>query len=137
MDKHAAHERIRFEDLKKSLKVSGQLLAEPVKLSLSPEETAALADNADYLENLGIELYFRTETRAEIIAFPSVLDNDVLHTAACKGAVKANEPTSPKELELLAKRVWNDESIRYCPHGRPIINKMSKYNIEKSFGRVQ
>lgn len=164
MDKHAAHERIRFDELKKGLCVSGQLLAEPVKLSLSLEETTALADNADYLENLGIDLYFRSETEAEIMSFPTMLEgeppeavlqriaavllkggdniegllfDDILHTAACKGAIKANEPTSAKELEMLAKRVWEDSSVRYCPHGRPIINKMSKYNIERSFGRIQ
>lgn len=164
MDKHAAHERIRFEDLKKSLSVSGQLLTEPVRLSLSLEENTALADNADYLENLGIDLYFRSETEVEIMSFPSLLEgeppedilqsiasvllkggdniegllfDDILHTAACKGAIKANEPTSAKELEELAKRVWEDKGIRYCPHGRPIINKMTKYGIERSFGRIQ
>lgn len=164
MDKHAAHERIRFEQLKKDLESSGQLLAEPVRLSLSLEETTALADNAEYLESLGIELFFKSENEAEITAFPSLLTDlspedtlqkisavllkggddiegllfdDVLHTVACKGAIKANEPTSPKELEILANRVWEDNSIRYCPHGRPIITTMSKYNIERNFGRIQ
>lgn len=164
MDKHAAHERIRFEQLKKDLESSGQLLAEPVRLSLSLEETTALADNAEYLESLGIELFFKSENEAEITAFPSLLTDlspedtlqkisavllkggddiegllfdDVLHTAACKGAIKANEPTSPKELEILANRVWEDSAIRYCPHGRPIITTMSKYNIERNFGRIQ
>lgn len=164
MDKHAAHERIRFEDLKKNLHVSAQLLTEPVKLTLSIEEITALADNAEYLESLGIELYFSAGNDVEITAFPSLLTglspsdtlqrissvllkggddiegllfDEVLHTVACKGAIKANELTSPKELELLAKRIWEDSAIRYCPHGRPIITKMSKYNIERSFGRIQ
>ena len=164
MDKHAAHERIRFEQLKKDLESSGQLFAEPVRLSLSLEEITALADNAEYLVSLGIELFFKSENEAEITAFPSLLTDlspedtlqkisavllkggddiegllfdDVLHTVACKGAIKANEPTSPKELELLANRVWEDNSIRYCPHGRPIITTMSKYNIERNFGRIQ
>ncbi|MCM1053902.1 MAG: DNA mismatch repair endonuclease MutL [Bacteroides sp.] len=164
MDKHAAHERIRFEQLKKELESSGQLLAEPARISFSVEEMTALADNAEYLEELGIELFFRTENEADITAFPSLLADispedalekiaaallkggddiegllfdDVLHTAACKGAIKANEPTSAKELELLANRVWKDNAIRYCPHGRPIITTMSKYNIERNFGRIQ
>ena len=164
MDKHAAHERIRFEQLKKDLESSGQLLAEPARLSLSLEEMTALADNAEYLENLGIELFFRSENEADITVFPSLLTDrspedtlqkiaavllkggddiegllfdDVLHTAACKGAIKANEPTSSKELEILANRVWEDNAIRYCPHGRPIITTMSKYNIERNFGRIQ
>ena len=164
MDKHAAHERIRFEQLKKDLESSGQLLAEPARLSLSLEEMTALADNAEYLDNLGIELFFRSENEADITVFPSLLTDrspedalqkiaavllkggddiegllfdDVLHTAACKGAIKANEPTSSKELEILANRVWEDNAIRYCPHGRPIITTMSKYNIERNFGRIQ
>ncbi len=164
MDKHAAHERIRFEDLKKDLHVSAQILTEPVRITLSPEEITALSDNAEYLDTLGIELFFPSVTEAEITAFPSVLADcspsdtlekiasvllkggddiegllfdGVLHTAACKGAIKANEITSPKELELLAKRVWEDGTIRYCPHGRPIITKMSKNSIERSFGRIQ
>ena len=164
MDKHAAHERIRFEELKKDLHVSAQILTQPVKLTLSIEETTALADNAVYLDSLGIELFFSAESEAEITAFPSLLTDlspsdtlqriasvllkggddiegllfdEVLHTVACKGAIKANEHTSPKELELLAKRVWDDGAKRYCPHGRPIITKMSKYNIERNFGRIQ
>lgn len=164
MDKHAAHERMRFEELKKDLHVSAQILTQPVKLTLSIEETTALADNAVYLDSLGIELFFPAESEAEITAFPSLLTDlspsdtlqriasvllkggddiegllfdEVLHTVACKGAIKANEHTSPKELELLAKRVWDDGAIRYCPHGRPIITKMSKYNIERNFGRIQ
>lgn len=164
IDKHAAHERIRFEQLKKDLVSSAQLLAQPAPLTLSPEEWTALADNADYLELLGIDLNFDNDFKAEITAFPSLLTNlspedtlqkiaeilltggdniegelfdDVLHTAACKGAIKAHEYTSPKELETLANRIWEDKTVRYCPHGRPIITTISKYNIEKNFGRIQ
>ena len=164
IDKHAAHERLRFEQLKKELVSSAQLLAESVPLTLSPEEWTALADNADYLERLGIEMSFGNDFKAEITAFPTLLADtspedalqkiaeilltggddiegelfdDILHTAACKGAIKAHEYTSAKELEALAKRIWDDRSIRYCPHGRPIITTISKYNIEKNFGRIQ
>lgn len=164
IDKHAAHERIRFEQLKKDLESSGQVIAEPVNLSLSIEEYTALSDNAEYLENIGIGLRFKSDNQVEIIIFPSLLTDvspedtlqkisqvllnggddiegllfdDVLHTVACKGAIKANEHTSSQELELLAKRVWEDTSIRYCPHGRPIVTTMSKYNIERNFGRIQ
>lgn len=164
IDKHAAHERIRFEQLKKELVSNAQLLAESVPLTLSPEEWTALADNADYLEQLGIDLTFNNDFKAEITAFPSLLTDispedtlqkiaeillkgsddiegmlfdDILHSVACKGAIKAHEYTSGKELEALAKRIWEDKSIRYCPHGRPIITTISKYNIEKNFGRIQ
>lgn len=164
IDKHAAHERIRFEQLKKELVSNAQLLAESVSLTLSPEEWTALADNADYLEQLGISLEFQNDFKADITAFPSLLTDfspedtlqkiadillrggddiegmlfdDILHSVACKGAIKAKEHTSDKELEDLAKRVWENRSIRYCPHGRPIITTISKYSIEKNFGRIQ
>ena len=164
IDKHAAHERIRFEKLKKDVASSSQLLTESIPLTLSAEEVTALADNADYLERLGIDLSFKSQSEVEINGFPSMLTDfspsdtvqkisdilltggddiegllfdDILHTVACKGAIKANEITSSKELEQLAQRVWEDTSIRYCPHGRPIITTMSKYNIERNFGRIQ
>ena len=164
IDKHAAHERIRFEQLKKELVSNAQILAESVPLTLSPEEWTALADNADYLEQLGIDLTFHNDFKADITAFPSILIDvspedtlqkiaeillnggddiegmlfdDILHSVACKGAIKAHEYTSEKELETLAKRIWEDRSVRYCPHGRPIITTISKYSIEKNFGRIQ
>lgn len=164
IDKHAAHERLRFEELKKETAGSSQLLTQSIGAVFSVEEVTALSDNADYLKSLGIELFFGTDNRVEIIGFPSVLSDippedtvqkiaeilicggeniegmlfdDILHSVACKGAIKANEITSAKELEQLAQRIWDNKAVRYCPHGRPIITTMSKYNIEKSFGRIQ
>lgn len=164
IDKHAAHERIRFENLKKELASSSQLLTETIPLTMSAEEVTALADNVDYLERLGIDLTFKSQQEVEINGFPSMLSDldpadtlqkiseilltggddiegllfdDILHTVACKGAIKANEATSSKELEQLAQKIWEDTSIRYCPHGRPIITTMSKYNIERNFGRIR
>ena len=164
IDKHAAHERIRFEQLKKELVTTAQLLTESVSLTLSAEEWTALADNADYLSELGIESDFLDDFKVEVTAFPSMLsdwsvedtmqkiaevligggDNiegelydDILHSVACKGAIKAHEYTSSQELEILAKRIMNDKSIRYCPHGRPIVTTVSKREIEKNFGRIQ
>ena len=164
IDKHAAHERIRFEQLKKELVTTAQLLTESVSLTLSAEEWTALADNADYLSELGIESDFLDDFKVEVTAFPSMIsdwsveytmqkiaevligggDNiegelydDILHSVACKGAIKAHEYTSSQELEILAKRIMNDKSIRYCPHGRPIVTTVSKREIEKNFGRIQ
>ena len=164
IDKHAAHERIRFEQLKKDMKAASQLLTEGIRLTMSLEEITALSDNLDYLEDLGLDLSFLSDTELEIMGFPSVIINRspedtvhkiteilinggdniegelfdaFLHSVACKGAIKAHEATSDKELEILAKKVWEDQSIRYCPHGRPIITTLSKYNIERNFGRIQ
>lgn len=164
IDKHAAHERLRFEELKRETAASSQLLAQHTQTVFSAEEVTALSDNADYLEGLGIELFFDSDNKVEIIGFPSLLTDmspedtvqkiaeililggeniegmlfdDILHSVACKGAIKANQNTSAKELEQLAQRIWDNKAVRYCPHGRPIITTMSRYNIEKSFGRIQ
>ena len=59
----------------------------------------------------------------------------MLHSLACKAAIKINDNNSSKELEFLARQVWNDENIRHCPHGRPIIFMLTKKEIEKQFKR--
>ena len=164
IDKHAAHERIRFEEIKKTFTAHAQLLTEAVRVTLSAEEWAALNDSRELLADIGVELILKDDLSAEILSLPSILEgktpeevvetlaqlliknnknvagelfDDILHTFACKGAIKAHYNNTPFELEQLARRVWEDESIRYCPHGRPIITTLSKYNIEKSFKRIQ
>ena len=164
IDKHAAHERLRFEEIKNTFTAHAQLLADAVKVSLSAEECAVLSDNSELLSDIGIELIINEDSTAEVLSLPSILEgkspeeivqklahllmknnqnaagelfDDILHTFACKGAIKAHYNNTPFELEQLAKRIWEDESIRYCPHGRPIITTLSKYNIEKNFKRIQ
>lgn len=61
--------------------------------------------------------------------------DDMLHSLACKAAIKVNDNNSSKELEFLARQVWADENIRHCPHGRPIIFTLTKKEIEKQFKR--
>jgi DNA mismatch repair protein MutL len=60
----------------------------------------------------------------------------IFHSTSCRGAVKAGDYTSPYEQELFVKKLLSMPEIRYCPHGRPVLIKMSKYEIEKQFGRV-
>ena len=62
--------------------------------------------------------------------------DDMLHTVACKSAIKGNDRNSPEELQALAERVYFDEAIRHCPHGRPVMFVMTKSNIEHQFGRT-
>ena len=63
-----------------------------------------------------------------------ILD-DMLHEMACKSAIRANDRNSIEELQALAERVCGDESIRHCPHGRPVMFTMTKYNLERQFRR--
>ena len=63
-----------------------------------------------------------------------ILD-DMLHEMACKSAIRANDKNSIEELQALTERVCGDESIRHCPHGRPVMFTMTKYNLERQFRR--
>ena len=67
----------------------------------------------------------------------AVIYGDFQHTRACKAAIKAHDNNTLIELESLANEVWNDERIRFCPHGRPIMLKISEYELEKYFSRIQ
>ena len=62
---------------------------------------------------------------------------DFQHTRACKAAIKAHDNNTREELEALANEVWVDDRIRFCPHGRPIMLKLTEYELEKYFSRIQ
>ncbi len=165
IDKHAAHERIKFEKKKTELTTSSQLLAESIYVDLSPEQYAVLQENTDKLSEAGIDIILSDGIRCEITAAPSAFagensdpsqlvvrvadmllggnDNiigeiydDLLHSRACKSAVKANDVNHPDELRAIAEEVWRNEKIRFCPHGRPVMVKLTKQEIEKYFSRI-
>lgn len=161
IDKHAAHERIRFEKLKEEFITTSQLLIDKTELKLSAAEYDALHEYYEYVEQSGIELVFCDDCIVQITAMPSVIScspteivtdvarrlmnaateqkgalfDDMLHTMACKSAIKAHDKTDIVELQALAERVINDKTIRFCPHGRPVMTSLSKYKIEHFFNR--
>ena len=161
IDKHAAHERIRFEKLKKEFVASSQLLLEETRVKLSAEEYDALSEYYSFAEECGIELVFDDDCTVLVTAMPSVVScspeeivcavaqrlinysadqsgalfDDMLHTMACKSAIKAHDDTDITELEALAGRVFSDKSIRFCPHGRPVTVSLKKSRIERFFNR--
>lgn len=161
IDKHAAHERIRFEKLKEEFITTSQLLIDKTELKLSAAEYEALHEYYEYVEQSGIELVFCDDCVVQITAMPSVIScspteivtdvarrlmnaateqkgalfDDMLHTMACKSAIKAHDKTDIVELQALAERVINDKTIRFCPHGRPVMTSLSKYKIEHFFNR--
>lgn len=162
IDKHAAHERIRFEKLKAEFYSSSQLLIDKTEIRLSAQEYNALNEYYSYVEQSGVELVFEDDCTVMITAMPSVITkctpqemvceiaqrlinhsteqsalfDDMLHTMACKSAIKANDRNDITELEALARRVYNDESIRFCPHGRPVMTALKKSRIEHFFSRT-
>lgn len=66
----------------------------------------------------------------------SHLLDDMLHTVACKSAIKANDKNSIEELQALAEQVYYDDRIRHCPHGRPVMFIMTENNIAHQFKRI-
>lgn len=164
IDKHAAHERIIFERLKsRNCRQYSQMLMGSVKVLLSMNEFDALENNAGLLADMGFRFDFSEKPYAAAIAVPTFiaeldleeiiseiaenlclgkqnpqthLFDDMLHTIACKSAIKANDKNDIRELQALAEQVYYDEKIRHCPHGRPVMFTMTKGNIERQFKRT-
>lgn len=163
MDKHAAHERIIFNSLRKQKrKICSQLLLAPVTVTLSARDYAAVMANLDIFEKSGycVEDFGEgtvivrecptelsdTDIRAvvEEIADKLACDTNnpepeklewIYHSTACRAAVKAGDNLTLAEMESLANQVLFDDDVRYCPHGRPVLLTMSEYEIKKLFGR--
>jgi len=163
IDKHAAHERILFEKLKANQEaISSQSLLSPVACRLSAEEASILLANKALLEELGFEAEEFGENTLLLRQIPMDLGveqaqetleqmaadllngrrekrdsvrDEVLHTVACKAAIKAGWQTSEKELKALAAQVMARDDLKHCPHGRPICITLSKKQLEKQFKR--
>ena len=164
MDKHAAHERYIFEKIKDDKnQLEPQMLLEPVMVVLAYDEYDALAENVDKVRQLGFEIepdvaptvavkgvpiILGDENPSEVISdlaknfIANKLDpqielfDDLYHSLACKAAIKAHDKTSIVELQALIDKVYDNDDIRYCPHGRPVMIKLSKRDIEKQFRRI-
>ena len=163
IDKHAAHERILFEKLKANQEaITPQLLMTPATVRLSPEAAGELLSNTAMLAELGFEIEEFGDNTLLVRQIPMDLDPDtaaetleslasdlmsgrrekketvrdeILHTVACKAAIKAGWRNDEAELLALVKQVMADESLKYCPHGRPICITLSKKQLEKQFKR--
>ncbi len=166
IDQHAAHERIYFEELLEEYRTKGlksQVLLIPVTLDFDPIQFDVVTSNFDVFKSFGFECEEFGDKSIIVRAVPSVmaegeikdavyeithllatgtadikktLMEDVLHTMACKRALKGNTHLTQKEMETLAQKVLSFDSINTCPHGRPIITSMTKYELEKNFKRI-
>ena len=163
IDKHAAHERILFDKLKANQEqISAQALLKPAVCRLSPEGAAILLSNLPLLEELGFEVEEFGDSRVLIRQVPmefneeeaadalealaadllngrresrETVRDELLHTVACKAAIKAGWHSDEKELYVLASQVMSREELKHCPHGRPICITLSKKQLEKQFKR--
>ena len=164
IDKHAAHERILFEKLKANQEaISSQTLLAPLPCRLSADAAAELLANESLLDELGFEVEEFGDNTLLLRRIPmdlneadaaealeelandlltgkqedkSSLRDEMLHTVACKAAIKAGWVNDEKELLAVAKEVMAREDLKYCPHGRPICITLSKKQLEKQFKRT-
>ena len=166
IDQHAAHEKVKYEKLMKSLKakdIISQALQPPLVLHLTQKEEAALEEYHSYFEALGfvwedfgshsiamrqmpVDLYGKSEKRF----FEEILDELVengckgtpeviqekIASMACKSAVKGNQSIHLTEMNALLEQLFEAENPYHCPHGRPTIISMSKSDLEKKFKRI-
>lgn len=166
VDQHAAHEKVKYERLVKELEqkqVSMQTVNPPAVLSLTGKEEELLNEYKDYFEQLGFEIedfgggsfalrcvpadlygcnekQLFTEIMDELSENPMKGAPDVilhkLASMACKSAVKGNSSMKTQEMEALIDELLTLDNPYHCPHGRPTVISMSKYEIEKKFKRV-
>ena len=163
IDKHAAHERLNFDRMKaEGYQPMVQALLEPVVFTPPAEEGAALLAQLPLLGRFGFEaedfgggaLIVRaapsdvaageipdvlSELAGRLLtggsADPGAARDALLHTMACKAAIKGGQKNSPAELLKVAQAVMSG-AVKYCPHGRPVAIELTRQQLEKRFGRV-
>ena len=166
VDQHAAHERIIYERLKikyECMENLTQLLLEPVVLHLQPVELICATSNEQLFSRIGMifedfgnnsiiirgvpyaaaecspadlfqELLNKLQNSARPINTP--VADEILHTVACKAAIKANKKLNEAEVQQLLLELSRTGSKYTCPHGRPTVIRLTKYEIEKMFKRI-
>lgn len=165
IDKHAAHERMLFDALKKENgSIGSQMLLCPVTVTLSKDEYAVLTENMDVLAQAGFEAEDFGEGAVRVRACPLNLEKEditalvteiggyllknkrevlsekldwIYHSMACRAAIKAGNDTTDYELYDFTKRLLQNDDIRYCPHGRPVLIELTRHELDKQFGRIQ
>ncbi len=162
IDKHAAHERLLFDRLKAGrTDVMQQLLLTPVVCKIGEENAALLAENMDVLTHAGLEIedfgggsVIVRQVPADVDAgdIPAMLEelcaalavpggqpeersDRILHTVACKAAIKAGRRSEPEELAAVAGAVMAGKA-HYCPHGRPVFMELTRDMLDKNFKRI-
>jgi len=162
IDKHAAHERLLFDKLKSgTYEIMPQILVAPLIIELGIEEKSLVLENAGELERLGFELENFGSNAIAVRQLPTIIEIDdlselisalaesirnsgragalgkvdeILSTVACKAAVKLGKNSDRTELTPLVAAVVSGQ-ITHCPHGRPIVFRLPKEQLEKAMKR--
>ncbi len=166
IDQHAAHEKVMYEKLMKEYSEKSLLsqgLLPPIIITLNPREEECIKENLTFFEELGFEiehfggkewavrsvpadLYNLNEESLLMELIDSLMEEhynlepmmiiEKIASMSCKAAVKGNQKLSYEEFSTLLDDLMVLENPYFCPHGRPIIIAMTKYEIEKKFKRI-
>lgn len=163
IDKHAAHERILYNQLRQNARADAQILLQPVTVSPGREAASVLLENRDKLAEAGFEVEDFGGGSLLVRTVPMILSGEdvpmlmeeiaagflnggqavqidkqdwIYHSTACRAAIKGGDKSRPEELAKLAERVLLQDDIRYCPHGRPVCVEVPRREWEKQFGRI-
>lgn len=164
IDKHAAHERMIYEKLKQERGAGfSQILLQPITVVLNKKDYDAAINNLDMFKECAFDVDDFGNGSLIVRAAPQYLDIEdiessviemsgyiaqnkkdirsekmdwIYHNIACRAAIKGGNISTDKELMDIANKLDDDPTFRYCPHGRPVCVVMSKYELEKQFGRV-
>jgi DNA mismatch repair protein MutL len=164
LDQHAAHERILYEkymDKFNKEKINMQLLLDPIVLEVSSKDMLLVEENLDLFLKLGFEVEIFGNNHIMVRSVPNlfglpqsekfildIIDNmdnitsnyelkkEKIASMACKSAIKAHDHIHDIEIDKLIEELEKCINSFTCPHGRPIIVELSKYEIEKMFKRI-
>lgn len=164
IDKHAAHERMIYEKLKKERGAGfSQILLQPLTVTLPKNDYEAAINNIDMFKDCAFDVEDFGNGCLIVRAAPQYLALDdiessviemagyiaqnkkdiksekmdwIYHNVACRAAIKGGNISTREELMDIANKLDDDPTLRYCPHGRPVCMVMTKYELEKQFGRV-
>jgi DNA mismatch repair protein MutL len=160
VDQHAAHERIIYEELVNNCDTMSQRLLSPEKLNLTPNESGLLSEHRAEFEGLGFE-FLNAEGELYLEAIPVIMGAEFNKTVfmdildllaenarpeidvkeriaslACKAAVKGNNRLDIREARAIINGLIALDNPFNCPHGRPVIVEITRYELEKRFKRV-
>lgn len=166
IDQHAAHEKVKYEQILKKVEsneIYTQILTPPVVISVTPKEAALINGYEQYFKELGFEIedfgmnayairgvpldlfsYNIKELFEEMLTqmaespvrgVPQII-REKIASMACKAAVKGNNSLTYEEADKLIEQLLELDNPYNCPHGRPTMISMSKYEIEKKFKRI-
>ena len=163
IDKHAAHERLLYDQLKRQQGADRQMLMAPQTVTLDRQEYTALIESRDLVEQTGFELDEFGGSSLLVRAVPMQLDQEdvagvlseiadmliknkrelsvakldaIYHSVACKAAIKGGSRESTAEMEALVQALLEHPEVRHCPHGRPVLITLERKYLEKQFKRI-